>query len=450
MTMRHSESHPSIDHIRFALAEYQQSRQFRVKNICDAAYFAMRVETLATLKHWCIAFFVLPRSRDYLIDRHCNAMVGATKLDFLPIPETSLGGTISFDATRGAGQKDSQARRALRALPLLALLFAAPYIARDVFPFTEGLSVSSRLAIDNRSFMRLFDAIKGIDKHLSLEGGPDQTLGSPTIKFMADFAPLQVIWTIESLRRGNFLTFATFPALLGIVSQFTGLEYVAPLYYFLHYVQTPLEKYHALDNRLVPTHYAKTLIPGVMVSYLLPTIAIFHMPLSVDTGRWISVTCLLYPIWTALVHHIFASFVMDTTNHDRIHNPRADMVYLRRAYAFGAIASGVVYRCPWMTSLLSTPDISSHGILSPDPQATVVAAWVRYNHLITFAGGLMWQLLHFIDLKKAQRLNVRLAYIVGVVAGTALLLGPGAAMAVAWSWREEQLSNGRDTAYKLH
>jgi hypothetical protein len=40
------------------------------------------------------------------------------------------------------------------------------------------------------------------------------------------------------------------PTALGVLYQLKGICYIAPIYYFLHSVQSPLENYHGADNRL--------------------------------------------------------------------------------------------------------------------------------------------------------------------------------------------------------
>jgi hypothetical protein len=77
------------------------------------------------------------------------------------------------------------------------------------------------------------------------------------------------------------------PTILGIFCQLKGIGYIAPIYYFLHYIQSPLENYHAADNRLTQIGPVKTIIPTLLFSYILPSIAMFGTP-DLASRQWIN------------------------------------------------------------------------------------------------------------------------------------------------------------------
>lgn len=128
--------------------------------------------------------------------------------------------------------------------------------------------------------------------------------------------------------------------MFGIIYQLKGIGYVAPLYFFLHYVQSPLENYHAADNRLTQIGPVKTIIPTIAISYILPSVAMVLAP-GLAARQWINgLFWQPFPIYASILQRLLGRFVKDTTDVDRIYNPEADMPYLRRTYIFaGAVAA---------------------------------------------------------------------------------------------------------------
>jgi hypothetical protein len=48
-------------------------------------------------------------------------ILGSVKLDFLPVPDRSLHGTMPFNPVQGLGLAESKLMRAAKALPFLAI-----------------------------------------------------------------------------------------------------------------------------------------------------------------------------------------------------------------------------------------------------------------------------------------------------------------------------------------
>ncbi|CZR68336.1 related to hydroxylase [Phialocephala subalpina] len=449
---------PSLGKLRNALKRYEQSRQFRAKRICDTANDLTRLEAFATLKHKIIGKYILPRAGDFLADSQCDVMIGATKLDILPVPPRSIQGNMPFDPKAGIGQKESRKWRALYALPLLGLFYYGRYTLTTTLsltaPFISKALMTGAIATSDGASVAIrsnFYGIGWLDKLVKRFvtvftpsiGSLDQAQRLQMIGFMADLTPVQIIWSIEGLRRGNMMTLATLPTLFGIAYQLKGIGLVAPLYYFLHYIQTPQEKYLAADNRLVPTVYAKTLIPAITLGYVAPTLGMF-LPFSIDTRQAINGIWQLFPVWTSLLHTALKFTVTDTTQKERIHNVRADMTYLRYAYAFGGCLSAAAYLYLWMTSPIPLRSLFFSGISSPSAPvfslSDGIGRFLKYDQIFSFGSGMFWEVLHFNDLKKAGKLKAGWGKILGVLGGATLVLGPGAAMALGWAWREEVLA----------
>lgn len=233
------------------------------------------------------------------------------------------------------------------------------------------------------------------------------------------------------------------PTVFGVLYQVRGIGLIAPLYYFLHYVQSPVENYHAADNRLTQMGPVKTIIPTIIVSYILPSIAMFVAP-SLATRQWVNgVFWQPFPLYAAILQRVFGLFVKDTTQVDRIENPQADMPYLRRIYAFAGVAAALANLYVRFKSPVSLTEVFFKGISSPSAPAALVqnlAKFLRYDQIAAFGAGAIWTGLNFHDLKKAGKVTSGWGKIVGVFAATTLVAGPGAAMAAMWAWREEALA----------
>lgn len=216
---------PTLDDIRKALTNYQTKRSPRVHHICKEANGLTRLEALHTLAHKLLAFYAFPHLEPLLIDGFSSIIIGAESLDFLPLPERGLGGTMPWDREAGIGKTESKWVRALYAVPILGFM----YICRRTMhaslagcvPALQAAVKSGQLALGNGLVVPIrqtFYGIKGVDEFL----GPLVTAFTPSISdhidasgrmqmiaFLADLAPIQAIWSIESIRRGNFLTAAS-------------------------------------------------------------------------------------------------------------------------------------------------------------------------------------------------------------------------------------------------
>jgi hypothetical protein len=58
-----------------------------------------------------------------------------------------------------------------------------------------------------------------------------------------------------------------------------GLGRVSPLYYILHYINSPIEMFKGADMRLMPLNYAIADLPAILVSYYIPLVAVFFWPI---------------------------------------------------------------------------------------------------------------------------------------------------------------------------
>jgi hypothetical protein len=212
------------------------------------------------------------------------------------------------------------------------------------------------------------------------------------------------------------------PLLLAAISYLFSLSTTTTLalYFFLHYIQSPIAQYRASDLRLVQVNYARTALPSILLGFLIPVIALYSSS-SPSPQQLISqplpVCAVVY-----FIHRTLSSLVTDTTMNDRIHNPITDLPSLRLAcQVIGVIAA--LYAL--YTRLMN-------------PASVCVAIY-----LPILLPSYIWLALLFKDLKTAGMLDVSVFKLATLALGSTLLAGPGATILAAWMWRENILATRR-------
>ncbi|TVY89097.1 Paxilline synthesis protein A [Lachnellula willkommii] len=358
----------------------------------------------------------------------------------------------------GVVNKEKKWARALYALPLLAVVFGTHktmgVTLKQLLPMLGASVVSGKINLADGIVAPLYQqyfGIKGLDRFISafvtfftpIIGDFDPISRTQGVAFLGDLIPLQTIWLVEGVRRGNYLTAAhLLPTVLGILFQIKGLGFIAPIWFFLHYVQSPLENYKAPDNRLTQISAVKTIIPTIILSYILPSIAMCYVP-GLENRQWINgLLWQAFPLYAAVYQRLFGLFVKDTTEANRVSNPEADIPYLRRAYGFAAVTAAAFNLYARFYSPVPIKDVFFAGISSPSTVPNLMegaALFLKYDQIATFSAGAAWTMLSFWDLKSAGKVRLEWYKIVGIFGALTSIFGPGAAMMTMWAWREEAL-----------
>jgi hypothetical protein len=117
--------HPTQDQVVACLQDYQKRREVRAAAAIQASNFITHVQALATWGHTLFARYGLHYMSDFLENLTSDVVVGAIRIDYLPLPEGSLLGNMPFNPEQGEGHKENLLLRALLALPFLAVLVYA-------------------------------------------------------------------------------------------------------------------------------------------------------------------------------------------------------------------------------------------------------------------------------------------------------------------------------------
>lgn len=211
-------SNPPVEEIQKVFKDFHNKRKDRANSTCDTANDLTRIEALDNWVYKILAIHVIPAAGDFLTDLTTDALVGAELLESLPAPARSLTATMPWDPEAGIGKKEKKWVRALYALPLLAIVYGCHRTmgetVKNLVPLTAAPGL---LNLGNgvvTTWATKFFGIAAVDKILSKYvalftpaiGGFDVAGRMHAIAFLGDLIPLQTIWMIESIRRGNFLT----------------------------------------------------------------------------------------------------------------------------------------------------------------------------------------------------------------------------------------------------
>ncbi|CAH0051421.1 unnamed protein product [Clonostachys solani] len=453
---------PSSDDIQQALSEYESRRALRSKVILTLANGTTRTQALRNRLDWILSRYIVPSAGDFFANLACGNMIGAEKLDYLPVPPRSLEATMPYNQAQGVGHSESKTRRALIALPLLILsilawLTMAPVLEASIDIVVNKSVVPRMVAQLNGVTLDLTQSVYHIailgNKTLPLRDmflpailDVDPALRARLLGFLIETAPIYMIWLFEAYRRSNVLTFLQLPLVFALLFQFHGISVVGPIYFFLHYIHSPIESYAASDLRLVRMNYAKSIPYAVICGYILPTFIIFNWP---NLNQRILFTELwqLFPLWTAILLEGFALCVKDETQQVRLSNPKVDLPYTR----FATCTIGCISAAARLLHIISRPASlvdSLQAYVQYVPELSDLTNGVvkvcNYDYSLFFASGIIWMLLLFRDLKTAGMESVNWPKLLICLAVLLVSFGPGATILGFWYWREGVIAEKKE------
>ena len=222
-----------------------------------------------------------------------------------------------------------------------------------------------------------------------------------------------------------------------------GIGFVLPVFFFFHYITTPIANFKSADIRLTDLSYTLSVLPVMAVTYYGPYLLGYLSP--GPTTRHIAMWLWrMSPVWASLSQWLLARMIVpNTVQHDRIHNVRRDLWPIRITVGVLAALSGFI----WLTRLFSAPfPLSVIFIPSKEGLDTFVGSLrdlLQYDGFIFAGSSLLWVVYLFSDLKKAGMVQQSWIAVLAVLGAVTVLSGPGVGTAVGWLWREEILATKR-------
>jgi hypothetical protein len=222
-----------------------------------------------------------------------------------------------------------------------------------------------------------------------------------------------------------------------------GIAYVAPLYFFIQYVEGPpvTSSEERRRRMMVSKKEIKNILPTIGLAYILPSVAMFAVPGLVNR-QWINgVFFQPFPLYAYTIQRTLLAIHSSSKNEEE--EESATETDLRLIYGLSAAASASVYLYLWIESPSSMADILFSDLSNPTAPITMLkgaAKVLRYDQLCSFGAGAVWTLLHFWDLKREGLMrSAGWGKILGVFGAMNVVGGPGAAMAGMWAWKESVL-----------
>ena len=185
----------------------------------------------------------------------------------------------------------------------------------------------------------------------------------------------------------------------------------------------------------------------MVAGYYLPTFANFFAS-TVESRRSWNAAWQLFPVVIPLLQlpfRLFAKPASEPTTQESKLDRKKNMFAIRCTYATFAAISGLSFlyarfSAPGGTSLASIflPNLYGHAE-SVGSFSEGIARFLQYDEIISMASGFIWLGLRFRELKNFGA-DISWWKSTCALVGTTLTLGPGAAFALGWGWREEVLA----------
>jgi hypothetical protein len=234
--------------------------------------------------------------------------------------------------------------------------------------------------------------------------------------------------------------------LFTFLGQLGGIGVVSPLYYFLYYMSTPIEKLQASDMRLGKMNYALVLLPTLILTYYIPGYSMFYWPTLAGRESWLFLWQ-MFPVWISLITMFLSSLIPDTTFTDRFEAPTRDLPVVRYTVGSLAAASSFVWLVTCMNAFMRGGILAVFIPQNLPSQTTDFAAFTReflkFDEIFLFGNTFLWLTYLFWDLKHAGMLQKSWIQLLTYLVGSVLLLGPGATAGLGWLWREHILAGKR-------
>ncbi|KAF7195175.1 FAD-dependent monooxygenase BOA8 [Pseudocercospora fuligena] len=399
---------PSIDN---AFQTYQQTRSLRVGRAMAFSNALTRVQALKGTREYIYTHYVAPMSEDSAAEAFSDFVIGAEKVDHLPIPRRSLEGTMPFNRRQGWGYESKKLDRLLRVLPLGILALMA----------------------------LLYNIANGESGSFTTHILPVQPAGAQGLPLLAEQFPsrdtLYGVWLFEAIRSINKGTPLQMSTVFGIVAMYLGYDIVGALYLSLLYIYSPVEKFRASDNRLTKMSYTVTVAPLMFAFSILPKCLIFGSHF-VQQAWWVLQRM---PYLTGAAQLLLAhSAIPDTQQFDRLWAVRKDVPWIRATIGL-LIAKSILSR----TYLLAIAWLASglEGVFA------LLRSELGYAASVT-----CWLILVNKDFREAGMQKSRWSRSRGIplCAGVSALLGPDALLGAGWLWREEVILGTRHKDAEVH
>jgi len=209
-------------------------------------------------------------------------------------------------------------------------------------------------------------------------------------------------------------------------------------------------EYYTTPSRQLPLPYARSLVPALLLGFLLPTITIY-LPFD-DPGLMIKqaltafwqVTPLLVNLMLHFLQPFFSASSSPPARKTADSDAETDATYVKRLYGICFVTSAAAHLGIVSLRLLD-PKLSLIRVflpkteLLPGSAAETLHFIFQWDYLLIFAASMLWACVAVHDLDVAGRTDVSLVQLGTAVVAGSVIFGPAATVVGAFWWREDKL-----------
>ncbi|KAH9895460.1 hypothetical protein F4778DRAFT_746962 [Xylariomycetidae sp. FL2044] len=285
--------------------------------------------------------------------------------------------------------------------------------------------------------------------------GWDDGVRAQQFHFLTSFFAVVCVLNVEACRRRNQGRLISFTAVWALFYQTAGGAVIIPLYYLASVLTTSKETYYT-SGRQVPLSYSRSLLFAAVVGYLLPTFILFAPWVSFETTQLLTVIWQGAPLYVNALYFLSSMIVPNSQAASSTSRKNPDISHLKRIYYVAAFVTslahiGTIYVC--LTS--PSPQLHLARVFWPSKARWHDSTALGLHYIFQldwwgiFATTLVWSWIAVYDVQRilltpgAPLRNSMLVWALRI-ASMAVVIGPGATLALVWSWREDKLAMVED------
>ncbi|KAF2014167.1 FAD binding domain-containing protein [Aaosphaeria arxii CBS 175.79] len=276
--------------------------------------------------------------------------------------------------------------------------------------------------------------------------------------------PIFLIWYIEGNRSSARGGLQSWPFIYGVAMSILGIGIIAPLYFLISLWSTSNGFFITTVGRHVPRTIAMSILPSILLGFVLPTLLMFipSLPTSLHQGiqlEW-QFTAILVSILIQMLSTRYGRLVTTESSDEKAvtqsvaeyyRSKAADLPHLFTAYraifAFATfchvvfIAVGLFSTNPrlWLLRML----IPSLDLPDQAQDSCFVGAFIslKWNFIFAVIATLLHGLYTIFDLRSRGLITTESACkAIATLGGAQIIVGPGAALVGLWGWREKKIA----------
>ncbi|KAK9416112.1 hypothetical protein SUNI508_09885 [Seiridium unicorne] len=308
---------------------------------------------------------------------------------------------------------------------------------------------------DGTPIKQTYTGVKAIDfaftwlvpAFLTGPAGWDEGVRLQQVHFLVNFFAVVCIWNIEASRKRNQGKIISYTAVWALFYQTVGGAAIIPLYHIAYSITSKKDSYLASGRELRPG-YAESLLPAILVGYLVPTIALY-IPWG-DLNITQNLTALWQPapvfpnvLLLVLVH------LLSSSSSSRSTSGTSDVKHLKRIYLAIGVVSTITHLATLYVCLTSSnPQLSLSYVFLPNKATWKLSTALGLHYIfqwdfwIIFTSSLVWCWIVVTDtlrsMQGGSRIWQKFVSAINLVL-VSLVAGPGTTLALVWNWREDKL-----------